>query len=147
MAVKPIPDGYHSIQPYLMFNEAAKAIEFYKRAFGAIERLRMQQSDGRIGHAEIEIGDSCIMMADENSQIGAFGPAHHGGSPVSLLIYTEDCDRLFHQAIAAGATSEREPADQFYGDRTAGVKDPFGYRWYIATHIKDVTKEELEMPH
>jgi len=147
MAVKPIPDGYHSIQPYLMFKGADGAIEFYKKAFDAKERLGMQQPDGRIGHAEIEIGDSCIMMADENPKIGAFGPAHYGGSPVSLLIYTEDCDRLYRQAIAAGAKSEREPADQFYGDCMAGVQDPFGYRWYIATHIKDVSKEELEKAH
>jgi PhnB protein len=147
MAVKSIPDGYHSVQPYLMINGAAKAIEFYKNAFGATERLCMKQPDGRVGHAELQIGDSCIMMADENPQIEAFAPAHYGGSPVSLLIYTEDCDRMYRQAIAAGAKSEREPADQFYGDRMAGVKDPFGYKWFIATHIKDVSKEELEKPH
>ncbi|MGO8719683.1 MAG: VOC family protein [Acidobacteriaceae bacterium] len=147
MPVKPIPDGYHSVQPYLMLNGAAKAIEFYKNAFGATERLCMTQPDGRIGHAELEIGDSCIMMADENPQIEAFAPTHYGGSPVSLLIYTEDCDRMYHQAMAAGAKSEREPADQFYGDRMAGVEDPFGYRWFISTHIKDVSKEELEKPH
>lgn len=147
MTVKPIPDGYHSVQPYLMFNGAAKAIEFYKNAFGATERLCMKQPDGRIGHAELQLGDSCIMLADENPQIEAFAPAHYGGSPVSLTIYTEDCDRTYHQAIAAGAKSEREPADQFYGDRMAGVQDPFGYKWYIATHIKDVSKEELEKPH
>jgi PhnB protein len=130
-----------------MIDRAAKAIEFYKKAFGATERLCMKQPDGRVGHAEIQIGDSCIMMADENPQIEAFAPAHYGGSPVSLLIYTEDCDRMFRQAIAAGAKSEREPADQFYGDRMAGVQDPFGYKWFIATHIKDVSKEELEKPH
>jgi PhnB protein len=147
MAVKPIPDGYHSVQPYLILNGAAKAIEFYKKAFGATERLCMKQPDGRVGHAELEIGDSCVMMADENPGMEAFGPAHYGGSPVSLLIYTEDCDRLYHQSIAAGAKSEREPADQFYGDRMAGVRDPFGYRWYITTHIKDVSKEDLEKGH
>jgi PhnB protein len=147
MAVKPIPEGYHSIQPYLMFDGAAKAIEFYKKAFGATERLSMKQPDGRIGHAEIQIGNSVIMMADENPHIQAFGPAHYGGSPVSLLIYTEDCDAMYRQAIAAGAKGEREPADQFYGDRMAGVEDPFGYRWYISTHIKDVSKEEMEKQH
>ena len=147
MSVKPIPDGYHSVQPYLMINGAAKAIEFYKKAFGATERLRMKQPDGRVGHAEIQIGDSCIMMADENPKIEAFAPAHYGGSPVSLLIYTEDCDQMYHQAIAAGANSVREPTDQFYGDRMAGVQDPFGYSWFIATHIKDVSKEELEKPN
>jgi PhnB protein len=144
MAVKPIPDGYHSVQPYLVINGAAKAIEFYKKAFGATERFAMKQPDGRIGHAELEIGDSCIMMADENAQMEAFAPSHYGGSPVSLMIYTEDCDRMYKQAIAAGATSDREPADQFYGDRMAGVRDPFGYKWYIATHIKDVSKEDME---
>ncbi|MGH9617333.1 MAG: VOC family protein [Acidobacteriaceae bacterium] len=147
MAVKPIPDGYHSIQPYLMIDGAAQAIDFYKRAFGATERLSMKQPDGRIGHAELQIGDSIIMMADENPQIEAFSPAHYGGSPVSLLIYTEDCDRMYRQAIAAGAKSEREPKDEFYGDRMAGVRDPFGYKWHIGTHIKDVSKEELEKPH
>lgn len=144
MAVQPIPDGYHSIQPYLMIDGAAAAIEFYKKAFGATGRLCMKQPDGRVGHAEIEIGDSCIMMADENEQLQAFGPAHYGGSCVSLLIYTENCDPMYRRAIAAGAKSEREPADQFYGDRMAGVLDPFGYKWFIATHIKDVSKEELE---
>jgi PhnB protein len=147
MAVKPIPEGYHSIQPYLMFNGAEKAIDFYKKAFGATERLCMKQKDGRIGHAELQIGDSVIMLADENPQIEAFGPNHYGGSPVSLQIYTEDCDAMYCQALAAGAKSEQEPTDRFYGDRSAGVKDPFGYRWYMSTHIKDVSKEELENAH
>ncbi len=147
MSVKPIPDGYHSIQPYLIFDGAARAIEFYKQAFGATERLRMKGPDGRVGHAELQIGDSCIMLADESPQMQAFSPAHYGGSPVSLLIYTEDCDRMYRQALTAGAKSERQPADQFYGDRMAGVADPFGYRWYIATHIKDVSREEMEKAH
>jgi len=147
MPTKPIPDGYHSIQAYLMIDGATEAIEFYKQAFGATERLCMKQPDGRIAHAEIQIGDSCIMMADENPDMDAYGPAHYGGSPVALLIYTEDCDAIYHQAIAAGAKSEREPADQRYGDRMGGVKDPFGYKWWIATHIKDVPKEELQKPH
>jgi PhnB protein len=138
MATKSAPGGYHSVQPYLMFNGATDAIEFYKKAFGATERMCMKQKDGRVGHAEIEIGDSCVMLADENVEIGAFAIKHYGGSPVSLLIYTADCDAMYHQAIAAGATSEREPADQPYGDRMSGVKDPFGYRWYIASHIKDM---------
>lgn len=147
MAVKPIPDGYHSIQPYLIIDGAAKAIEFYKKAFGATERLCMKQPDGKVGHAEIDIGDSCIMMADEHPQIKAFAPPHYGGSPVSLMIYTKDCDAMYKQALATGATSDREPTDQFYGDRMAGVVDPFGYKWYIATHIKDVSKEDLEKGH
>ena len=144
MAVKSIPDGYHSIQPYLMIDGATNAIEFYKKAFGATERLCMKQPDGRVGHAEIEIGNSCIMMADQNAQMQVFAPAHYGGSPVTLLLYTEDCDAMYNRAIAAGATSVHEPADQFYGDRMAGVEDPFGYKWWIATHIKDVSREELE---
>lgn len=147
MAVKPIPDGYHSIQTYLMIDGAAKAIEFYKKAFGATERLCMKQRDGRVGHAEIEIGGSVVMMADENAAIHSYAPPHYGGSPVSLLLYTKDCDAMYKRAIAAGAKSEREPADQFYGDRMAGVVDPFGYKWFIATHIKDVSKEELEKPY
>jgi PhnB protein len=140
---KGIPEGCHSVQPYLIMKGAEQAMEFYKKAFGAAERLCMKQKDGRVGHAEIQIGDSCIMMADEAPQSGAFSPAHWGGSPVGLVIYTEDCDALYKQAIAAGAHSVREPADLPYGDRMAGVKDPFGYTWWIATHIKDVPKEEL----
>ena len=138
-----IPDGYHSVQPYLILKNAAGAIDFYIKAFGAKERLRMEK-DGRIGHAEIEIGDSCVMLADQHPEIGAYSPEHYGGSPVSLMVYVGDCDAVYAQALAAGAKSEREPTDQFYGDRMAGVLDPFGYRWYIGTHIKDVSKEELE---
>ncbi|MGH9586180.1 MAG: VOC family protein [Acidobacteriaceae bacterium] len=141
--VKPIPDGYHSVQPYLIIKNAAAAIDFYKKAFGAKERFRMDR-DGHIGHAEIEIGDSCIMLADEHAEIDAYSPAHYGGSPVSLMIYVPDCDSVYKQAVAAGAKSEREPEDQFYGDRMAGVLDPFGFRWYIATHIKDVSPEEMQ---
>jgi PhnB protein len=142
--VKPIPDGYHSVQPYLMFQRCADAIAFYGNAFGAKEKLRMPDKQGRITHAEIEIGDSCVMMADEAPQMDAFSAEHYGGSPVSLLIYTEDCDAMYKQAVASGAKSLREPADQPYGDRMAGVKDPFGYKWWIATHIKDVSIQDLE---
>ncbi len=141
--VKPIPTGYHSVQPYLIFQECADAIAFYKEAFGAKERFRISGPEGRIGHAEIEIGDSCVMMADEAPQMDAFGPNHFGGCPISLLIYTEDCDALYRRALSAGATSLREPADQPYGDRMSGVKDPFGYKWWFATHIKDVSIEEM----
>ncbi|HWF67315.1 MAG TPA: VOC family protein [Acidobacteriaceae bacterium] len=147
MPVKPIPDGYHSVQPYLILNGAAKALEFYKKAFGATERMCAKKKDGRVDHAELQIGDSVIMMADENPQTQAFAPAHYNGSPISLLIYTENCDEIYKRALSAGATSLREPEDQFYGDRMAGVQDPFGYSWYIATHIKDVSKEELEQQH
>lgn len=142
-AVKPIPDGYHSVQPYLIVKGAADAIEFYKKAFGAKERLRMAKGD-RVQHAEIEIGDSCVMLADEHPEIGAYSPEHYGGSPVSLMVYVDDCDAVYAQALAAGGKSEREPEDQFYGDRMAGVVDPFGYKWFLGTHIKDVSKVELE---
>lgn len=143
-AVKPIPEGYHSLQPYLMFKSSADAIAFYIKAFGATEKFRMNNAAGKIGHAEIQIGDCCIMMADEAPEMEAFAPEHYGGSPVSLLIYTEDCDSMYRRAIAAGATSERDPADQPYGDRISGVHDPFGYKWWIATHIKDVSPEEMQ---
>ncbi len=144
MAVKAIPEGYHSVQPYLTIDGAVKAIEFYKKAFGAAELFCMKQKGGSVGHAEIQIGDSRIMMADESAAMEAYAPPHYGGSPVSLLIYTEDCDAMYHRAIAAGATSVREPADQSYGDRSSGVKDPFGYKWWISTHIKDMSQEEVE---
>jgi PhnB protein len=141
---KPIPDGYHSLQPYLYFKNAADAIAFYAKAFGATERMRMPDKKSRIMHAEINLGDSCIMMADENADMGAYSPEHYGGAPMSLVLYVEDCDAVYKKALAAGATSLREPADQFYGDRTAGVADPFGFHWYIGTHIKDVSMEEMQ---
>lgn len=141
--VKPVPDGYHSVQPYLIFNNCTEALAFYVKAFGATEKFRMPNPDGRIGHAEIQIGDSVVMMADEAPQMNAFSIEHFGGSPVSLLIYTENCDELYARAVAAGAAGVREPTDQFYGDRMAAVKDPFGYQWYISTHVKDVSFAEM----
>lgn len=142
--VKPIPDGYRSIQPYLHVRGASDAIEFYKKAFGAKERMRMPEPSGRIGHAEIEIGDSCIMLADEYPEKQIYSPKHLGGSAVSIMLYVQDCDATYKQALAAGAKSLREPADQFYGDRMAGVEDPFGFQWWIGTHIKDVSPEEMQ---
>jgi PhnB protein len=142
--LKAIPDGYHSVQPYLIFKSCVEAIAFYKEAFGATQRLCMKNENGSVGHAEIVIGDSCVMMADESPQMEAFSTEHYGGSPINLMLYAEDCDILYRQAIAAGATSLREPADQPYGDRMSGVTDPFGYKWWIATHIKDLSKDELE---
>ena len=142
--VKPIPDGYHSVTPYMHFRNCAEAIVFYGKAFGAVETLRMTDKEGRVGHAEIRIGDSHIMVSDEAPQMEALSAEHFGGSPIGLMIYTADCDAMYKRALAAGATSTREPADQFYGDRTCGVKDPFGYRWWISTHIRDVSKDELE---
>jgi PhnB protein len=140
---KAIPDGYHSVQPYLMFRNCAQAIAFYGKAFGAKEKFRMERPDGRMGHAEIQIGDSVVMMADETPEAGGVSVEHFGGSPVSLMIYTEDCDAVYKHAIAAGAKSLREPADQPYGDRMSGVTDPFGYKWWIATHIKDVSHQDM----
>jgi PhnB protein len=144
--VKAIPDGYHSIQPYLHIRGAVEALDFYKKAFGATERMRMSYPDGRIGHAEIQLGDSVIMLADEYPEKEIYSPKHLGGSAASLMFYVEDCDSVYHQALSAGAKSIREPADQFYGDRMAGVEDPFGFQWWIGTHIKDVPMEELQKP-
>ena len=141
--VNPIPEGCHSVQPYMMFSECAKAMEFYAKAFGAREVMRMKGPDGRVGHAEMQIGDSHIMMADEHPEIEAFGVKHYGGSPVTLMLYTEDCDAVYAKAIAAGGKSVREPADQPYGDRMSGILDPFGYKWWIATHIKDMSAAEI----
>ena len=143
-AVKPVPDGYHSIQPYLYIAGAAEAIALYKKAFGAIETMCMPMPDGRVGHAELRFADSVIMMADEFPERGIHSPKHYGGSPFSLIYYGEDCDAVYHQAIATGAKSVREPADQFYGDRSAGVEDPFGFQWHFATHIKDLSPEEMK---
>ena len=140
---KPIPAGYHTVQPYLYFKNTAEAIAFYSKVFGATEHMRMPDKDGRIMHAEINIGDSCIMMADENPAVGAYSTEHFGGAPMSLMIYVDDCDAVYKGALEAGAKSLREPADQFYGDRMAGVADPFGFHWWIGTHIKDVSMEEL----
>lgn len=145
--VKSIPDGYHTVQAYLILKNCAAAIDFYKKVFGVTERMRMTRPDGRIGHAEIQVGDSCIMMADEHPDMDAFSPEHYGGSPVSILIYVENCDATYRQAMAAGGKSVREPRDEAYGDRMSGILDPFGYKWWMATHIKDVSKEELEKPH
>ena len=141
--VKPIPEGYRSVTPYLIIRGAARALQFYQQAFGAVELLRMEAPEGRISHAEIRIGDSTLMLADEHPEIGAKSPEAWGGSPVSLMLYVEDVDRVFAQAMEAGATVDRPLADQFYGDRTGGLKDPFGHVWYIATHIEDVSPEEM----
>jgi PhnB protein len=142
--VKPIPDGYHSVTPYLIIRGAAQAMEFYSKAFGAKEQFKMPGPDGKIGHAEMRIGDSVIMLADENPNMGHKSPATIGGSPISILLYVQDCDAVFNQAVKAGAEVERPLANQFYGDRTGGVKDPFGFSWYIATHVEDVSPEEME---
>ena len=141
--VKPIPEGYHTATPYLIVKDAARAIEFYKKAFGATELMRMPGPGGKIGHAEIKIGDSPIMLADEVPGMGFRSPESLGGSPISILLYVEDVDVVFSEALAAGAKVQRPVADQFYGDRTGGVTDPFGHVWYIATHKEDVSPEEM----
>lgn len=141
--VKPIPDGYHSATPYLIIDGAARAIEFYRQAFGAKELMRIPAPGDRIGHAEIKVGDSVIMLADEHPEMDARGPKHYGGSPVSLLLYVTDVDRQFKQALAAGGTEVRPVADQFYGDRAGTLKDPFGHSWHIHTHKENVSTAEL----
>lgn len=141
--VKPIPEGYHTATPYLIARDAARAIEFYKKAFGATELMRMADPSGKVKHAEVKIGDSPIMLADEFPEMGARSPQSFGGSPVSIYLYVEDVDVTFSQAIAAGAKELQPLKDQFYGDRSGGVTDPFGHVWYIATHKEDVSPEEL----
>ena len=143
MAVKPIPDGYHSVTPYLIVQGAAAAIDFYKKAFGATELMRMDGPEGKVGHAEVRIGDSAVMLADEFPGMGFRSPLALGGAGVSLLIYVDDVDARFGRAVAAGATVLREVKDQFYGDRSGTLKDPFGHVWTIATHTEDVTPEEM----
>jgi len=144
MAVKPTPDGYHSVTPYLIIEGAADAIEFYKRAFGATELFRFPSPDGKIGHAEMKIGDSPIMLADAYPDKGYKGPKSLGGSPVSLMIYVEDVDTVFSQAVAAGATVKEAVSDKFYGDRLGTLVDPFGHVWHISTHKEDVSLAEME---
>jgi len=140
---QPIPEGYHSITPYLIVGGAAQALEFYARAFGAKERMRLASPDGKIGHAEIEIGDSVVMLADEFPQMGARSPHAIGGSPVGICLYVTDVDAVFKQALAAGAKEVRPVQDQFYGDRSGTLLDPFGHQWTIATHIEDVPPDEI----
>ncbi len=142
--VKPIPDGYHSITPYLIIRGAKRAMEFYSNAFGAKEVFKMLDDKGEVGHAEMRIGNSIFMLAEEKKDFPHKSPATLGGSPVSILLYVEDVDSVFRQAVTAGGEVERPVADQFYGDRTGGIKDPFGFSWYIATHVEDVSPEEME---
>jgi PhnB protein len=140
--VKPIPEGYHSVTPYLICDGAADAIEYYKKTFGATELFRMDHG-GKIGHAELKIGDSPIMLADEYPEMDYRSPKALGGTPVSLMIYVEDVDSVYKQAIDAGATEVKPLQDQFYGDRSGTLTDPFGHVWTIATHKEDVTMEEM----
>ena len=143
MPVSPIPEGYHSVTPYLILTNAAAAIEFYKKAFGAVELLRMAAPGGKIGHAEIKIGDSPVMLADEFPDMGFKGPESLGGTPVSLMVYVDDVDKIYPQAIAAGGKEMRPLQNQFYGDRAGTLTDPFGHVWTVSTHVEDVSEEEL----
>lgn len=142
--VKPVPEGYHTVTPYLIIKGAAAAIEFYKKVFGATEVMRMADPSGRIGHAEVKIGDSHVMLADEDPMRGIRSPQSIGGSPVTILLYVEDVDSTVGQAVAAGAKLTRPVEDQFYGDRSGGLEDPFGHIWYVATHKEDVAPEEMK---
>jgi PhnB protein len=143
MKAKPIPDGYASVTPYLIIQGVAQAIDFYKKAFSATERLRLPMPDGKIAHAEIEIGGSVIMMGEECPQRGAKSPKTLGGTPVHVHLYVEDVDATYKQALAAGATVLSPLQNQFYGDRSGGVVDPFGHSWYLATHVEDVAPDEI----
>jgi PhnB protein len=144
MAAKPIPDGYHSVTPYLIVRNAARALDYYKQAFGATELVRMNAPEGKIGHAEVRIGDSVVMLADEFPGWGAKSPEAYGGSPVHLMIYVEDCDAVFNRALAAGGKEIRPLKDQFYGDRSGTLDDPYGHQWTIATHKEDLSPEEMQ---
>ena len=142
--VKPVPEGYHSVTPYLVVNDAAGAIEFYKTAFGASELMRMAAPNGRIGHAELRIGDSRVMLADEFPEMGARSARTIGGSPVHIYLYVEDVDAVTGRALAAGAKELRPVKDQFYGDRSGSIEDPLGHVWHVSTHQEDVPPDELK---
>jgi PhnB protein len=142
--VKPIPEGYHTLTSYLILQDAGAAIDFYKQAFGAVELFRMNGPDGKVGHAEIKIGDSMLMLGSENLKMGYRGVQSYGGSPISIMLYAEDSDALFNQAVAAGAEVKQAIKDQFYGDRSGTIADPFGFQWTISTHKEDVTPEEMQ---
>jgi PhnB protein len=144
MAVKAKPEGYHSVTPYLIIKGAAEAIDFYKRALGATELMRMPTPEGKIAHAEIKIGDSAIMLADEYPEMGHKSPKSLGGASVSLMVYVERVDDVFRQAIACGAKELQPLKDQFYGDRSGTLQDPFGHVWTIATHVEDIPPEEMQ---
>jgi len=142
--VKAIPAGYRTVTPYLTIKNGAKALEFYKNAFGATEIYRLMMPDGRLGHAEIRLGDSMIMLGDEFPEYGGKAPETLGGSPVSIYLYVEDVDAFFKRALAAGAKERKPVMDQFYGDRSGQLEDPFGHLWWVATHKEDVTPEEIQ---
>jgi PhnB protein len=142
--VKPVPPGYHTATPYLTLSDAASAIDFYKRAFGATEIARMKGPDGKIGHAEIKIGDSIVMLGEEWPGNSARSPQSLGGSTFGIFLYVDDVDTVFNTAVKAGAKAEQPPTDMFWGDRFGKLADPFGHLWYLATHVEDVAPEEME---
>ncbi len=142
--VKPIPEGYHNVTPYLVIKGAAAAIDFYKQALGAVEVMRMPQPDGRVGHAELKFGDSFVMLADEFPEMNVVGPKTLGNTSVALLLYVDDVDKAVERAVSLGATIKKPIADQFYGDRTGTIEDPFGHKWTLAVHLEDVSPEEME---
>ena len=143
MSVKPIPDGYHTLTPHMTVRDAPKAIEFYKQAFGAVEQGVMKGPDGKIMHAQLMIGDSIVMLADEFPEYGSLSPLSSGGSGMGLHIYVEDADASFDRAVKAGATVEMPIGDMFWGDRYGKLADPFGHKWSIATHKKDLSMDEM----
>ncbi len=142
--VKPIPEDYPVVSPYLIVDGAGAAIAFYTSVLGAVERMRMPGPAGRVGHAELQLGNSLVMVADEFPDMGALGPKTIGGTPVTLSVYVEAVDEVFERAVQAGATPLRAPEDQFYGDRSGQFEDPWGHRWNIATHVEDVAPDEIE---
>jgi PhnB protein len=144
MAVKKIPEGYHTITPYLIIKGASAAIEYYKKAFGAVETVRMPAPGGTIGHAELKIGDSMVMLADEQPEMGHRSPKTIGGTAVSLVLYVEDVDAVFKRGLDAGGKTVRPVENQFYGDRMGTLEDPYGHVWSIGTHVEDVSPEEME---
>lgn len=141
--VKPIPDGYPQVIPYLYVDGASAAIDFYRQVFGATERLRMPAPGGKVGHAELQLGDSVIMLADEFPDRGVRGPKAVGGTPTSIMVYVEDVDSTFERAVTLGAKPLRPVETQFYGDRLGQFEDPFGHQWAVATHVEDVSPEEM----
>ncbi len=141
--VNPIPDGYPRVTPYLIVDDASAAIDFYTSVLGATERMRMEGPDGKVGHAELGVGDSVIMLADEHPEMDARGPKTVGGTPVSLHVYVEDADSVFKRAIESGAEALRPVEDKFYGDRSGTFEDPFGHHWHVATHVEEVPPDEM----
>ena len=144
MAVRPIPEGYPRVMPYLSIDGAAAAIDFYTSVLDAKERMRMPAPEGKVGHAELEIGDSIVMLADQSPDMGNKGPKSLGGTPVSIMVYVEDVDATFAKALKAGGTELQPLEDKFYGDRSGSFEDPWGHQWHVASHVEDVSPEEMD---